>query len=278
MNNDWVNHQAKQYYSQRGEEGIIETILNLIEADDKWCVEFGAWDGITGSNSFYFIKEHCFNSVLIEGDHNKFLNLQNNMKPYNSICIGKYISFEGENRLDAILQSTPLPENFSLLSIDIDGNDYHVWESLENYRPKCIVIEFNPSISNEIDFVQEKDMALNQGCSPSSLVKLGKKKGYELVASNLNNLFFVDEQYFERFKIADNQLCNIRKDLSKVTYIFNGYDGHIFIRGNGKLDLYSLFYQENKLQLIPKILQQWNPSSPIIRLLQRIHRSLVKRI
>lgn len=193
MSNDWLNHQKKQYYSQRGEEGIIETILNLIEADDKWCVEFGAWDGITGSNSFYFIKEYHFNSVLIEGDPKKFVYLQENMKPYNSICIDKYISFEGENRLDAILESTPLPQNFSLLSIDIDGNDYHVWESLKNYRPKCIIIEFNPSISNEIDFVQEKDMSVNQGCSPSALVKLGKVKGYELVASNLNNLFFVDK-------------------------------------------------------------------------------------
>lgn len=268
------------YYSQNGEDEIIEDILKIIEKDldSLWCVEFGAWDGITVSNTYHFIKEKNFKAVLIEGDEKKYKDLVSNMSHYKDInCICKYVSFEGENSLDNIFKKTNLPKDFSFISIDIDGNDYHIWDSLNDYRPKLVVIEFNPSISNEIEFVQEKNMMLNQGCSPLSLVKLAEKKGYKLIKTTLNNCFFVDEKYFHLFDIEDNSLNKLRDDLSKVTYIFNGYDGHIFIRGYGKLDLYSLPYNEKRMQLIPTFLQGWNIQNKFKRTLQRIHRSLKKR-
>ena len=264
-------------YSQNDEESLIRNILETINDEEKYCVEFGAWDGITGSNSYNFIKNDNFKSVLIEGDEHKYNNLIQNMKNYNASCFCKYVSFEGQNTLDNILKSTDIPNDFSFLSIDIDGNDYHIWESLKNYKPKVVIIEFNPSISNEVEFVQPKDMSLNQGTSPLSLVKLAKMKGYELVTTNLNNCFFVDEKYFHLFNIGDNSLCKIRTDLSHVTYIFNGYDGHVFIRGYNKLDLYSLPYNEKRMQMIPRFIQGWKIENKFRRFLQRIHRSLKKR-
>lgn len=265
------------FYSQNGEDEIINDILQTIGDDRKWCAEFGAWDGIVGSNTYHFISKKNYKSVLIEGDKNKYKDLVKNMKEYNATCICKYISFEGENRLDNIFSKTDIPKDFSFLSIDIDGNDYHIWDSLKNYKPKLVIIEFNSTISNEVEFVQPKDMSLNQGCSPLSLVKLAKEKGYELVATTLNNCFFIDKEYFHLFNIADNSLHKIRTDLSRVTYIFNGYDGHIFIRGYSKLDLYSLPYNEKRMQMIPKFLQGWNIENNFRRSLQRIHRSLKKR-
>lgn len=276
--NDWLNHKAKPHYSQRGEDGILDIILTTINKDEPaWCVEFGAWDGITGSNTYHFIKDKGYRAVLIEGDPDRFSTLQENMRPYPIEAVNQYVSFEGENSLDNILSRTSLPTEFSLLSIDIDGNDYHIWDSLTDYRAQCVVIEFNPSIPNEVEFVQPRDMSLNQGSSPASLVKLAKQKGYELVAATLNNLFFVESKYFDLFEIKDNSLQQIRTDLSRVTYLFNGYDGHVFIRGYGKLDLYSLNYSEKRIQLIPSWLQHWECRHPLTRTLQRIHRSLKKR-
>ena len=140
-----------------------------------------------------------------------------------------------------------------------------------------IVIEFNPSIANEVYFVQEKDMSVNQGTSPASLVALGRKKGYELVAATKMNLFFVDKKYFSLFGIADNSLKNIRDDFSVVTHIFNGYDGTVYIRGYGELFLYSMPYLERKMQLMPKWLRGWAVQSRTKRFLQRLHRSIKKR-
>jgi hypothetical protein len=140
-----------------------------------------------------------------------------------------------------------------------------------------VVIELNPSIPNYVEFVQPRDPSLNQGCSPACLVKLAGSKGYQLVAATLDNLFFVRDKDFSLFGIADNSLHKIRTDLSRVTWIFNGYDGHVFIRGYGKLDLYSLSYVERRMQLIPRFLQRWDARSRWIRFLQRLHRSLKKR-
>lgn len=269
-------------HSQNNEDEIIRDILNKINVNEnndnqKWCVEFGAWDGVFGSNSNYFITQQSYKAILIEGNKRKYQDLITNMKEYEVISMNKYVSFSGENKLDNLLSKTDIPKEFDFLSIDIDGNDYYIWESFKEYRPKLVVIEFNPSISNEIEFIQPKNMNLNQGCSPLSLVKLGKLKGYELVATNLNNCFFVDKKYFDKLNIQDNSLYKLRADLSHVTYIFNGYDGHVFIRGYQQLDLYSLPYNEKRMQLIPNILQEWSSSNKTKRFLQRIHRSLKKR-
>jgi hypothetical protein len=266
-------------YSQNSEDQIIKEILDKIEIQDeeKWSVEFGAWDGVFGSNSNYFITKEGYKSVLIEGNNEKYQNLVKNMKDFDVVSLNKYVSFTGDNTLDNILNQTDIPKEFAFASIDIDGNDYYIWESFTQYRPKLVIIEFNPSISNEVEFIQPKDMNINQGCSPLSLVKLAKSKGYELVKTNLNNCFFVDKKYFSQFNIEDNSLYKLRTDLSHVTYIFNGYDGHVFVRGYKQLDLYSLPYNEKRMQLMPSFLQEWSTSSKLKRTLQRLHRSLKKR-
>ena len=58
-------------YSQNDEDRIIGDILNKINDTEKYCVEFGAWDGITGSNTYHFIKDKSYRSILIEGDEEK---------------------------------------------------------------------------------------------------------------------------------------------------------------------------------------------------------------
>ncbi len=45
--NIWLNDFAKSVTSQDGEDGIVGKILSVIKNTDKWCVEFGSWDGKT---------------------------------------------------------------------------------------------------------------------------------------------------------------------------------------------------------------------------------------
>ena len=67
------------------------------------------------------------------------------------------------------------------MSIDIDGNDYHIFEGLDIYQPKLICIEFNPTIPNEVNFSQKANMSVNQGSSALALIELAKKKLYSPV-------------------------------------------------------------------------------------------------
>ena len=106
-----------------------------------------------------------------------------------------------------LLASQPgSPESPDLLSIDVDGNDYHIWQATTRIRPKLVLIEYNPTMANCLDFVKPADARCNQGNSPAALVRLGKEKDYELIAATRLNLLFVDRRYYSLFRIPDNSL------------------------------------------------------------------------
>ena len=197
----WLLEYGRDVYSQTGEDGIIERILEVVPHNDKWCVEFGAWDGLYVTNTRHLIESKGFSAVLIEADTQKFGELQRNYSQRdNVVTINRYVGFGEDDNLDQILRTPPVPEDFDFLSIDIDGNDFHVWKAMSKYRPKLVVVEYNPTIPTNVRFVQPADPSLNQGASLLSLVELGKEKGYELVAVLPFNAFFIRREYYPLFK------------------------------------------------------------------------------
>jgi len=193
----WLLRYIRKVNSQNGEDGIIEKILEIIPQKSNWCVEFGAWDGIHLSNVHNLIENKGFLAVLIESDKHKFRKLQANCSQYSNVfAINKLVGFTPIDNLDNILENTSIPRNFDVLSIDIDGNDFHVWKAISNYQPKLVVIEFNPTIPTSIDFVQSAEHSVKQGSSLLALVKLGKEKGYELVCVLKYNAFFIRKEYY----------------------------------------------------------------------------------
>lgn len=264
--NQWLNEFAANVNSQTGEDGVIEKVLEVLPENNHWCVEFGAWDGIHLSNTYNLIANRDYSAVLIEGDRNRFRQLQKNFQSNERVKpINTFVGFEEDNSLDSLLRSTDIPVNFDLLSIDIDGNDYHVWAAVKHYKPKVVVLEYNPTIPNPVEFVQARDIHINQGSSILSLDKLAKDKGYELVAATRLNAFFVDSKYFALFGIEDNSVNTIRSEQPRVTYIFNGYDGTVFIRGFGRLGWHSIPYKETRLQQVPRWLRQYPGNYGIVK-------------
>jgi hypothetical protein len=254
----WLLDYKRDVYSQSGEDGIIEKILEVIPQNDKWCVEFGAWDGLFLTNTRYLIESKGFSAVLIEADKNKFRNLQGNYSQHgNVITINKFVGFREDDNLDQILTTSPIPYEFDFLSIDIDGNDFHVWKSISKYRPKVVVIEFNPTIPTPIRFIQPADPSVNQGASLLSLVELGKEKGYELVSVLPFNAFFVREKYYPLFQMESNAPEVLRTSLDNITYLFSGYDGRVFLRGSCRLPWHGIALNESKVQHLPRLLRKY---------------------
>jgi len=174
------------------------------------------------------------------------------------IVLNCFVGFHANDNLDHILADTPIPVEFDFLSIDIDGNDYHVWESSSQFTPKVVCIEFNQTIPNEIKFTQPADGKISQGSSLSALVELGKTKSYELVCVAGVNAFFVRSEYFPLFEIDDNSIANLRSDLSTVTYLFIGYDGTIFLRGQKTMPWHcKLPLNESSMQRLPKFIRKF---------------------
>jgi hypothetical protein len=254
----WLLDHAKSHYSQTGEDGILEKILELLPERDEWCVEFGAWDGEYLSNTYHFVKNHGFSAVLIEGDPKKARALAKKFKDNSKIhCKSEYVGWTAGSNLDSILESTPIPRNFDLLSIDIDGNDYHVWKAVKKFSPKIVVIEFNPTVPNGINFVQKADPLVHQGCSIDALRDLGKEKGYELICVTAGNAFFIDERYFGLFKISNNTTHDLRRDQSFVTWFFSGYDGTVFLDGYQRLPWHGCDIRPSAVQPLPAFLRKF---------------------
>lgn len=259
MNSTWLNdYRRNKYHSQSGEDGIIEKILEFIPDKDQWCVEFGAWDGKLLSVTRFF-REQGYNAVLIEGDSKKFEELKITCeKEGNSIPLNYFVETRGQNSLDAILEKTPIPTDFDLLVIDIDGNDYNVWKNLERYKPKVVCVECNQSFPDDVIFIQSENESY-QGSSMQAMVDLAKEKGYELVATLSGNTFFVQKKYFPLFNIQDNSLRSLRNWYGSIMYVSQTYKGEIFTYGENKLiwSNYTLINLEMKqfAQLCRKLIE-----------------------
>ena len=252
QNDLWLADYARNHTSQYGEDGIIEKVMEVVGVRDKWCVEFGSWDGKFCSNTFHLISEESYSAVLIEGNPKRYKDLLKTFIGNEKVVpINTYVGFEKENGLDSILKDTSIPKDFDLLSIDIDGNDYHVWKSVEDYQPKVVLIEFNPTIPKTVEFVQPPDPRLSQGSSLASIAHLAKTKGYELVCTTITNAVFVDAKFFDLFGIRDNSAEKMMTDESLITHIFCGYDGKVFIRGCGVIPWQGIDYDESKVQQLP---------------------------
>ena len=266
---------ATNVNSQTGEDGIIKKILSVIPNGPKWAVEFGAWDGKYLSNTCSLVENEDFNAIFIEADMARYLELKkhysNNRKV---ICLNAFVGFNQKDNLDYVLRDTEVPPDFTVLSIDIDGNDYHVWKAACRLRPKVVCIEYNPTIATGVKFVQPMDPKINWGSSISSITDLGKEKGYQLVAVTPLNAIFVREDFYSLFGIAENTPEKLRNDTSCVTHIFNGYDGQILLSGLGFLPQHGVSIK-SRIRQIPRYFRSYPENfSPFKRSLFRLYRKI----
>ena len=209
-----LNKFEKKVSSQNGEDGIIEELIKRLNLNNLWCCEFGAWDGMHLSNTFHLIRTKKAKVVMIEGDSSKFPKLlwTQSKYPDQIIALNFYVDHRpnAENSLDKILSNTSIPKDFDILSIDIDSYDLDVWESLQDYRPKIVIIEINNEISPGIKQRHSSENWLN---SFTSTLEVGKSKGYTLIC-HLFNLFFIRNDLLDKIKIE-------QKYIDDPTLLFN---------------------------------------------------------
>lgn len=188
---------SKDIYSQNGEDGIINFILDKIKPNEPgFFVEFGGWDGKHLSNT-YQLAEKGWSGLYIESDTERHKECIENTKMFKGRVksINKEVSINGESSLNTIFTNEKIDKDFDLLSIDVDGIDYYIWESLTTHNPKIVIIEINSSIP--IGAEQKHDMTHNyQGSSYTTTVNLGTLKGYKLLCCTGNLIFLRNDINF----------------------------------------------------------------------------------
>lgn len=184
----------RKLLSQNAEDGLIHEILFRI-GSDRHFVEFGVGDG-SECNSALLSLYYGWRGLIIEGDP---ANAESLRRRYRELPVDVRCEFVTRENIASILRSANISEEFDLLSIDIDGNDYWIWEALDAYRPRLVIIEYNASISPDRFWVMRYDAAhrwdksLYYGASLRALAFLGKEKGYALISTDSAgvNAFFV---------------------------------------------------------------------------------------
>ena len=262
----------RDIYSQSGEDGIIERIFSLIEPENKWCVELGALNGVHHSNTHHLITKKGWSGVLIEPDETYFERLQKTYLNTPGVhCVNTFIDFSPKHSLDAVLAQTPIPRDFDLLSLDIDGNDYHVWESMARYEPRVVIIESNPSIPNDLSFIQPRDMAVQQGSSARAIVELGERKGYSLCTVAGCNLFFIRKDLFPKLGIPAHTLDELNTGTACFTRLFQLYDGTLVLDGCQRLLWHGQDIDPEMIQVLRKSKRRYiagTSSLPAVRKLK----------
>jgi hypothetical protein len=217
-------------YSQFGEDGMIRHALGVLPSTGRWCVELGAWNGKFCSNTHRLMSEEGWSGVFIEADADKFQKLQETYagNPLAE-CVHALVDFTGRD-LDSVLARTGIPR-----------------------EPTLVVIEFNPTIPNDILFVQPADMAVHQGSSLAAIVELASAKGYELVATTEVNAFFVREALLPLFDIPDNSLDALRPGREHETRVFQLFDGTLCWDGPTELLWHAVRFSQP--QIIPRCLR-----------------------
>lgn len=206
---------CRNVYSQNGEDGLIEQILKELGIRDGFFCEFGASDGKISSNTYHLVCSNHFQGIAIESSESLYQECVQNYREFPKVKVfhGAVLYGDEKNDLNAWLKRGELPYDFDLLSIDIDCDDYYVWENLTEFNPKIVLIETNssrdpiyeelpgnPSTEYNIDLLREwSPGAIGRGCSFISAVKLGLKKGY-IPVSYTGNLLFVRSDLIDRLK------------------------------------------------------------------------------
>ena len=207
-------------YSQADEDGIIQEIFQRIGVTNKTFIEIGVGDGLENNTLFLLLKG--WKGFWVDGDlknikaiHNKFLFL----KDSGRLSI-KQVWIDKDN-IDSLINDFGLPQEIDLLSIDIDGNDYHVFKNIVSLNPRVVVIEYNAKLPPPVKWVMTYNQCHTKtntdyfGASLKSFEYLFQKKGYLLVGCNItgSNAFFVRKDLMEEHFHSDCSAENHYEDL-----------------------------------------------------------------
>jgi len=192
-------------YSGEEEDGILLYIFSLIGTTNRKLVDIGAGD-LYHSNAANLIVNHGWVGLLVDGDPavaGRAMRYWNAERSYPPTVVHAWVTAENVNTL---LTEHDFTGEIDLLTMDIDGNDYWVWEALEVASPRVVLIEYQSVIDasrawvipydpdfGRGEFAANAEFPGYSGASLAALVHLAGRKGYRLVGSNLRgyNAFFV---------------------------------------------------------------------------------------
>ncbi|HYY57173.1 MAG TPA: hypothetical protein VE842_07545, partial [Pyrinomonadaceae bacterium] len=195
-------HDAEfKVFSQFGDDGIIQYLINNIEIEERTFIEFGV-ENYTESNTRFLLINNNWKGLVMDGSaaHIEYIKSDSIYWRHELTAVHGFIDKENVNGL---ISDNGFSGALGILSIDIDGNDYWIWECIREVEPAIVIIEYNSVFGKSRAITIPYDAAFNRtrahpsnlywGASLRAMCLLAEKKGYVFVGSNSsgNNAYFV---------------------------------------------------------------------------------------
>jgi hypothetical protein len=234
-----ASHTALRSYrsdvhSQHGEDGVLAEVFDRLESStelSRWCVEFGAWDGLHLSNTANLVLHRGWRAVLIEPVAERCAEIPRNLPADRVTALCSSVGLEPPNRLDDLLAGTGIPEDLDLLSIDMH-------------------------------YEQPLGAGVAHGSSASAIVSAAGELGYVLAEVTDSNLVLV------RSDLADAVLGRVRPTLDELRddraarcFLFVGYDGTVLTSDPVQLPWHRVVVRPRDLQVLPARLRTFPGST-----------------
>jgi hypothetical protein len=221
-------------FSQNGEDGVIDYLASQVSDPNKYFVEIGTSNGLANNTAYLaLVKKYC--GIMVEGNklHSKLSHFIYSIFNKGVKVLNLFVHKDNIHELlDELITKSP-----DVFSLDIDGNDYYLAESILNsdVRPKIFVVEYNTNFGPDrsvtipytpnFDYTCAHDSMLYFGVSISAWKKLFKRFDYDFVTSDSNgiNAFFILRKAFpadfvgnlEKIDFMDNK---IEQQLFKLSW------------------------------------------------------------
>jgi Methyltransferase FkbM domain len=198
---DDLNAHEFRVFSQNGEDGVIQFLLSRVTVEKELFVEFGVGDYSEANTRFLSLCDH-WSGLVIEGNPRDVTRLKRDSTfwRFDLTVVSAFITRENINDL---LADNGMTGDIGLLSIDVDGNDYWIFEAISVIRPAIVIIEYNHRFGPDRAVTVPYDPAFSRdrahfshiyyGASLRAMCLLADRKGYAFVGCESFgvNAFFV---------------------------------------------------------------------------------------
>ena len=188
-------------FSQWGEDGIIQFLVNHLNIAHRTFIEFGVED-FSESNCRFLLMKDYWHGFVIDGSEKNMARLRSSYFywQHQLSCKASFITREN---VATLVDESGFDKELGILSVDIDGVDYHVLEALGQWRPSILIVEYNDAfgiqrpvtVPYDPAFVRRQKHASNQywGANLPAFCHLADQRNYALVGINgvASNAFFV---------------------------------------------------------------------------------------
>jgi hypothetical protein len=205
-------------FSQWGEDGIIQHLVRNVPIANRTFIEFGIQDFFESNCRYLMTKDH-WHGFVIDGSESNIARLRSSYFYWQHPLKSKAAFIDRDN-VTALLEESGFDKDLGILSVDVDGMDYHLLERLSDWRARIVIVEYNSTFGREravtvpydASFVRSKAHFSNlyYGASLPAFQHLLERRGYALVGVNSvgNNAFFVRRELLsERLPEVGIEAC-----------------------------------------------------------------------